>query len=206
MADGLLAAHAALGEPSRCTWRAGWWSRRCDDFWDRAAARFSTSSDEHDRTVARPRGLVDNATPSANSLGADVLQRLALLTGDEALARRGRVDPARRCAGPRAPAERLRPDAVRGRSAARRADRRRRGRASRLARGSWRCARPPAAPYAPDLVLTALWRGRARTPTWPLYAGKGARGGAATAYACRGYACDEPTVGPGRGWPSRWRR
>ena len=36
------------------------------------------------------------------------------------------------------------------------------------------------------------------TRTWPLYAGKLARGGAATAYACRGYACDEPTSDPAR--------
>jgi uncharacterized protein YyaL (SSP411 family) len=33
---------------------------------------------------------------------------------------------------------------------------------------------------------------------WPLYEGKRARGGRATAYACRGYACDEPTDDPAR--------
>ena len=60
------------------------------DFWDEDGGTFVDTSAEHDRTVAQPRGLVDNATPSANSLGADVLQRLALLTGDEDLARRAR--------------------------------------------------------------------------------------------------------------------
>jgi hypothetical protein len=28
---------------------------------------------------------------------------------------------------------------------------------------------------------------------WPLFSGKTARGARATAYACRGYACDAPT-------------
>jgi len=31
---------------------------------------------------------------------------------------------------------------------------------------------------------------------WPLFVGKAAREGRATAYACRGYACDEPTGDP----------
>ena len=47
----------------------------------------------------------------------------------------------------------------------------------------------------PDLVLTAVSEGDAHAE-WPLHAGKVARGGAATAYACRGYACDAPTADP----------
>jgi uncharacterized protein len=67
------------------------------------------------------------------------------------------------------------------------------------------------APYAPNLVLTSVTAADAHA-TWPLYAGKAARDGTATAYACRGYACDEPTADPSRlreqvaalGWaPSR---
>jgi uncharacterized protein YyaL (SSP411 family) len=52
-------------------------------------------------------------------------------------------------------------------------------------------------PHVPDLVLTALDEGDPQA-SWPLYVGKVARDGMATAYACRGYACDEPTADPER--------
>ena len=48
------------------------------------------------------------------------------------------------------------------------------------------------APYAPDLVLTAVQPGSPHAD-WPLHAGKEPRQGRATAYACRGYRCDAPT-------------
>jgi uncharacterized protein YyaL (SSP411 family) len=50
-----------------------------------------------------------------------------------------------------------------------------------------------AAPFAPNLVLTAVVPGDPHAG-WPLYAGKEPREGHATAYACRGHACDEPTA------------
>jgi uncharacterized protein YyaL (SSP411 family) len=53
------------------------------------------------------------------------------------------------------------------------------------------------APYAPDLVLTGVADGDAHAE-WPLYAGKVGGDGSPTAYACRGYACDEPTGDPSR--------
>jgi len=147
--------------------------------------------------VARPRGLVDNATPSANSIGADVLQRLALLTGDEELDRRARsilraVAPALErqpsafgrmlCAADRRLSEAI--DVV---VAAPAAD-------DPGARGLREAA---AAPFAPNLVLTAVAPGDLHAG-WPLYAGKQPRDGHATAYACRGYACDEPTTDAAR--------
>jgi hypothetical protein len=55
--------------------------------------------------------------------------------------------------------------------------------------------RAAAAPYAPDLVITAVAPGDALTER-PLYAGKGPRDGDPTAYVCRGYACDVPTTDP----------
>ena len=45
------------------------------------------------------------------------------------------------------------------------------------------------------LVLTSVATGDPHA-AWPLYQGKIARGASATAYACRGYACDEPTTDP----------
>jgi uncharacterized protein YyaL (SSP411 family) len=52
-------------------------------------------------------------------------------------------------------------------------------------------------PFVPNLVLTSVAAGDAHA-VWPLYVGKSARDGRATAYACRGYSCDEPTDDPSR--------
>ncbi|MBA2631737.1 MAG: thioredoxin domain-containing protein [Chloroflexi bacterium] len=196
VADGLLAAHAALGDAGSLGLARRLVEAALADFWDDDGGTFVDTSHEHDRTVAWPRGLVDNATPSANSIGADVLQRLALLTGEGTFARRARsilraVAPALErqpsafgrmlCAADRLLGEQI--DVVV---------------AGDPASDEARALREAAAePFAPDLVLTSVNEGDAHA-AWPLYAGKGARDGGATAYACRGYACDEPTEDPAR--------
>ena len=190
VADGLLGAHAALGTADPLHLARRLVDVAVRDFWDDEAGTFVDTSDEHDRTVARPRGLVDNATPSANAVGADVLQRLALLAGDEALTRR-----AASIVRAVAPALERQPSAF-GRMLCA---------ADRLigspvdvvvAGGEGADAdalrKAAAGPFVPDLVLTSVSPADAHA-AWPLYAGKGARAGRATAYACRGYACDEPT-------------
>jgi uncharacterized protein YyaL (SSP411 family) len=196
LADGLLGAHAALGEAEPLHLARRLVETAVNDFWDEAGGTFVDTSAEHDRTVAQPRGLVDDAVPSANSLGADVLQRLALVTGDETLAHRARsilrvVAPALErqpsafgrmlCAADRLLGEPL--DVVVA--------------GEPTGEDARRLREAAAAAYVPDLVLTAV------DPTnphadWPLYEGKGARDGRATAYACRGSACDEPTTVPAR--------
>jgi uncharacterized protein len=50
---------------------------------------FFQSAGDAGTPLARPRDLYDNAVPSGNSLAAEVLQRLALLTGDAGLERAG---------------------------------------------------------------------------------------------------------------------
>ena len=50
---------------------------------------FDTSSD-HEVLISRPKDLFDNATPSGNAVAADVLLRLALLTGKEEYERAAR--------------------------------------------------------------------------------------------------------------------
>ena len=197
VADGLLVAHAALGEARPLELAGSLVARAVAAFWDQASGTFADISDEHDRTVATPRGTFDNPTPSANAMAADVLQRLALLRGDEELDRKARA-----VLRAVAPALDRQPSAL-GRMLAA-ADRMLgdpvdvvvavdttsddRPRALREAAAS---------PYVPDLVLTAVGPQDPHA-TWPLFAGKVARAGIATAYACRGYACDEPTTDPDR--------
>ena len=191
VADGLLGAHAALGGSESLPLARRLVETALRDFWDGEAGTFVDTSDEHERTVAQPRGLVDNATPSANSMGADVLLRLALLTGEADFDRRARsifraVAPALErqpsafgrmlCAVDRSLAE---PVDVVVASAASDPD----GRQLREA---------AAGPYAPNLVLAAVGPGDAHRD-WPLFVAKEPRDGRATAYACRGYTCDEPT-------------
>ena len=53
------------------------------------AGGFFQSAAGGERLLTRPKEVFDNAIPSGNSLAADVLQRLALLTGDDELERAG---------------------------------------------------------------------------------------------------------------------
>jgi hypothetical protein len=52
-------------------------------FWDQRQGGFFQTSHDHEGLIARPKEVVDNATPSGNSVAADVLLRLHALTGEE---------------------------------------------------------------------------------------------------------------------------
>jgi uncharacterized protein YyaL (SSP411 family) len=192
LADGLLAAYAALGIWDDLLLARRLMDRLVADFWDEASGTLFDTADEHDQAVARPRSLLDNATPSANALAADVMLRLALLTGDPDYDRRARsilraVQPALDrqpsafgrflAAADRALAEPV--DAVIAGAPA-----------SPEARALRKAI---AQPYAPDLVIAPL---DGTVGGWPLFEGKEAVAGAATAFVCRGYACDRPTGDP----------
>jgi uncharacterized protein YyaL (SSP411 family) len=55
-------------------------------FRDDDTGGFYTTGSDADELIVRPQDYFDNATPSANSLAADGLLRLAALTGDDGLA------------------------------------------------------------------------------------------------------------------------
>ena len=196
VADGMLAAYAALGRAEHLELATALMERAVAEFWDEASGTLFDTGPEHDRTVARPRSLLDGAVPSANAVAADVLLRLGLLLGEPDYDRRARsilraVAPAldRQPTGfgrmlsatDRALGEPL--DAV---VAGEPGDER-----------ALALRRAVARPYAPDLVIAPLASGSRLEPL-PLFAGKGMRDGLAVAYVCRSYACDEPTSDPDR--------
>jgi uncharacterized protein YyaL (SSP411 family) len=196
VADGLLVAYAALGEAVDLELAAQLMDRAVADFWDEASGTFFDTSDEHDRIVARPRSLVDGATPAANSVAADVLLRLALLTGQPDHDRRARS--ILRAAGPALeghPVQFGRMLAAADRALGEPLDAVIAGGGDNPSAVALR--RAAAAPYQPDLVI-APFATQDRIAAWPLFEGKAARNGQATAYVCRGYACDEPTGDPER--------
>ena len=190
LADGLLALHAALGRGDDLLLVRQLMDRAIADFWDEEAGTFWDTSDAHEAIVARPRSVIDGATPAGNSVAADVLLRLALLTGEADYDRRARsilrivgdaldrqpqlfgrmlgaVD--RSLSGPidvviatipGNAGDDLRAVAHRG--------------------------------YSPNLVVATLNPGDA-TAQWSLFVDKRPLEGKPTAYVCRGYACRAPT-------------
>ncbi len=192
LADGLLAAHAATGRPEPLVLAHSLVERAVADFWDDEAGVFTETGPEHEAGIARVRSLVDGAMPATNSVAADLLPRLALLVGDAELERR-----AQRILRSVSPALDRQPSMF-----------------GRMLAAADRSLRPPidavvaahdpdeptaralrtaaVRPYVPDLVLASV---SPEDPTagWPIFVGKEPRGGEATAYVCRGYACDAPT-------------
>ena len=88
LVSGLMLLHEATFE--------GRWLREAIDlgrdmvdlFWDEPAGQFYDTGIDHEELVVRPRDIQDNATPSGSAMAADVLLRLAIITGDGELERR----------------------------------------------------------------------------------------------------------------------
>jgi uncharacterized protein YyaL (SSP411 family) len=196
VADGLLAHYAAAGDGADLELAAALMDRAVADFWDEPSGTFFDTSDEHDRIVARPRSLIDGATPSANSVAADVLLRLALLASEPDDDRRARSILS--AAGPaldRHPVQFGRMLAAADRSLAEPLDAVIVG--DQDDRRTVALRRAAAAPFQPDLVIAPL-ASDGSLAAWSLFEGKAMRDGAPTAYVCRGYACEEPTADPER--------
>jgi uncharacterized protein YyaL (SSP411 family) len=88
LADGLLALYEATFEPRWLLEARALANIILDRFWDDAIAGCYDTAADHQALVVRPRDTGDNATPSGNSVTADVLLRLAVIFDDRLYRRR----------------------------------------------------------------------------------------------------------------------
>lgn len=83
VADGLLALYQATGNIRYFRTGKALVDQMIEHFWDQEAGGFFYTSNDHEELVVRTKDFTDNATPSGNSAAADVLLRIAKLTGDD---------------------------------------------------------------------------------------------------------------------------
>jgi hypothetical protein len=195
--NALLSLHEATLDP---TWLAE--ARWCVDralelFWDEREGRFYDSATDAERLVVRPRDVMDNATPSGNSLAADLLERAARVFGDQALdetARQAIDGVAEQAKSYSLAFGRLLSVATR-----------RAMRPVEVAivgpRGhedTGRLVQAALRPWLPQRVVVGAEEGEALPVPLPILEARGMLDGRPTAYVCSGYACREP-VGDAEG-------
>jgi uncharacterized protein YyaL (SSP411 family) len=159
-------------------------------FWDGDVGAFFDTASDAERLVTRPRDLNDNATPAGASLTVELLLRLGDLLGNAELTRRANAvletiaEPMARFPLAFGHALQAADLAVYG--------------AIELAlvgdpeSADFQALRQSASSlYLPSLVMA----GGASNDV-PLLANREVRGGRPTAYVCRGYTCDTPTIDP----------
>jgi uncharacterized protein len=81
--DGLLALFETTGEFEWFEAALTLSRKMIDEFWDEEDGGFYFTGKSHEQLIVRSKDYFDNATPSGNSVAADVLLRLSVLTGDE---------------------------------------------------------------------------------------------------------------------------
>ncbi|HJU88479.1 MAG TPA: thioredoxin domain-containing protein [Gemmatimonadaceae bacterium] len=162
-----------------------------DWFYDEEAGAFFDTAGDHERLITRPKEVTDNAVPSGTSLATELLLRLAELTRNVDMRRRATwvletlAEPMSRYGLAFGHLLGVADMAIHG--------------AVEVALigepgdGSFRALdQEVARHYLPSLVLAG---GRAADATGvALLEGRTTHDGAATAYVCRQYTCDEPTT------------
>ena len=83
VADGLLALHEATLEPRWLAESIKLAQEMIDLFWDEDLGGFYDTGRDHETLVIRPRDIFDNAQPSGGSVAAELLLKLAVITGDD---------------------------------------------------------------------------------------------------------------------------
>ena len=89
LADGLIELYQASGDLRYLSEAKRLADLMITEFWDEESGGFFFTSGDHEELIVRNKDFYDNATPSGNSAGADVLLRLAKFYGDEKYERFG---------------------------------------------------------------------------------------------------------------------
>jgi uncharacterized protein len=89
LASALLALYETTGDERWFREASQLTASLVDLFYDPEHGGFFQTGSDEDPLVIRPKDPYDNAVPSGNSAAADVLQRVALLTGDPEIERAG---------------------------------------------------------------------------------------------------------------------
>ncbi|MFT3745723.1 MAG: thioredoxin domain-containing protein [Pyrinomonadaceae bacterium] len=89
VADGLITLYQVSGDEQYLKQAKQFADTMITEFWDNENGGFFFTSNDHEELIVRNKDFYDNATPSGNSVAADVLLRLAKLTGDDRYERFG---------------------------------------------------------------------------------------------------------------------
>jgi uncharacterized protein len=191
--NALISLHEATLDPKWLAHARWCCDRVVEDFWDDAAGCFYDTAKDAEKLVVRPRDTMDNATPSGNSLAAELLQRGGHIFGDDRLR-----EISDRAIDSEAEAAKSYPLAF-GRLltvATRRAMKpvevavvgsRADARTQELVTAALE-------PWSANLTLVAAEEGETLPFSVPLLEMRGMKGGLPTAYVCSGYACREPVT------------
>ena len=88
VASGLLSLYEATGALRWLRECLTLTEEMCGEFWDDAEGGFFYTSTNGERLIVRNKDFMDNATPAGNSVAAELLQRLALLTENQEYGRK----------------------------------------------------------------------------------------------------------------------
>jgi uncharacterized protein YyaL (SSP411 family) len=86
--DGLITLFETTGEFEWLDSATELTNKMIEEFWDDDDGGFFFTGKSHEELIVRSKDFYDNATPSGNSVAADVLLRLSHLTGNEDYQRR----------------------------------------------------------------------------------------------------------------------
>jgi len=195
LADGLLALYEAGGGSRWLHEARSLADTMIAHFADPEGGPFYSASDDHERLITRPRDLYDNATPSGNSVAAEVLLRLAVHTGEESY----RVQAMRAIASleeamARAPLAFAR--LLCAADAALDTPRELAIIGDPNDPGTLALLRVATARFDPNLVLALASPEEAASSQAPLLEGRTLLGGEPAAYLCERYTCQAPVSDP----------
>jgi uncharacterized protein YyaL (SSP411 family) len=87
LADGLLELFQVSGDMTYLDEARALADTMIQQFWDEENGGFYFTSNDHEELIVRNKDVTDNATPSGNSVAADVLLKLSKITGQDSYER-----------------------------------------------------------------------------------------------------------------------